>query len=133
MRTSFVADVIIFSDNDALTTVITDIVKMKGVSNIVKCKKAAKAIDALTRFQKGLLIIDWDHDLGQLTRVLAANRKIPEGTTRPMLAIASEVSEKLVTTAAEYDVSQIYSEPTNRKGLSAKIVGLMVTANSRLL
>jgi len=129
MQTSNVADVIIFTKNDALKKRISDHAKMKGVSNIVQCSTAAEAIDAVKRFAKGFLVIDWSADVQQCTRILTANRQVPDGTTRPMLIISADVNENLVTTAAEYGVSQIFFENDNPKELTNKISQLMVTAN----
>jgi tetratricopeptide (TPR) repeat protein len=127
MRSSTVSDVIIFSAREEVVKPASDHLKMKGVSNLVTPKSADECVEALGRFPKGLLIVDWELGAADAVRVLAENRKKYAITGRPLLLIAAKVSATLVATAAEYAVSQIFTEPPTIKSLGARL-GNMILA-----
>lgn len=126
MHSSTLSDVIIFSARAEVVKLASDHLKMKGVSNIVVPETADECVDALNRFHKALLIVDWDMAPVAVVKVLAHNRKRYAITGRPLLIIASAVSEKLVATAAEYAVSQIFTEQLTLKNLGARLGHLIL-------
>jgi tetratricopeptide (TPR) repeat protein len=127
MRSSGIADAIIFTRRDEVARFALDNFKIKGVSNILTPEDPDKAIDAVTRFSKALLVIDWQYGEAEVVRVLAAHRKKNAGTPRPVLLIADEVSESLVATAAEYGVTQIFTEDVSFKNLGGRIASMLIS------
>lgn len=126
MHSSIVTDVIIFSARDDVSKLASDHLKIKGVSNLVAPKSPDECIEALRRFQKALLIIDWELGAAAVVKVLAVNRKKFAITGRPILLIAPSVSENLVATAAEYAVSQIFTETLTAKNLGARLANMIL-------
>jgi tetratricopeptide (TPR) repeat protein len=126
MRSSLVADAVVFAKRAELTKIATDHLKMKGVSNVLVPTELDDCIDALSRFPKGLLILDWELGAPMVVRVLAFNRKRFSGSSRPILLAAAKVSEQVVAIAAEYSVTQIFTETLTIKNLGARLAGLLI-------
>lgn len=126
MRSGKIADVIIFSQRSVLSRIATDHLKMKGISSIVDHDNAADTQDSLTRFQKGLLIIDWNVGDQEVVKVLSFNRKRHPDQMRPILLIVDKVSDQIIATAAEYSVTQIFSEEPTLKNLGARLTSLIM-------
>jgi tetratricopeptide (TPR) repeat protein len=126
MHSAKIANVIIFTPRKDLAKLATDHLKMKGVSNIAEHSTATETIDSLTRFPKGLLIIDWQAGEMEVAKVLSFNRKRHPDELRPMLLVADKISDQIVATAAEYSVSQIYTEGLNLKALGARLTSLIM-------
>lgn len=126
MRSSVVADVIIFSTREDLTKLASDHLKIKGVSNIIQPKDAADCIEALNRFPKGLLILDWQIGAEDVVKILAHNRRRFNGIIRPIMLIANKVSDQLIATSGEYSVSQIFTEQLTLKNLGARLANLII-------
>lgn len=126
MRSSVVADVIIFSARADLTKMASDHLKIKGVSNVMTPKDADECQDAVKRFPRALLIIDWQLGAEVVAKVLAFSRKKSHGPVRPIMLVAPEVSEQIIATAAEYGVSQIFTEMLTLKNLGARLANLII-------
>lgn len=126
MRSSVVADVIIYSKREDLVKMASDHLKIKGVSNVTEPKDADDCIDSLNRFSKGLLIIDWALGAEDCVKVLGYNRKRFSGQLRPILLVADKVSEQIIATAAEYSVSQIFTEQLTIKNLGSRLASLII-------
>lgn len=126
MHSSIVSDVIIFSAREDLSKLATDHLKLKGVSNLVTPETPEDCTDALRRFPKALLIVDWELGAEAVVKVLSMNRKRFAITGRPILLVATSVSENLVATAAEYAVSQIFTEALTAKNLGARLANMIL-------
>jgi tetratricopeptide (TPR) repeat protein len=120
------ADAVIFTTREALLKATAEHLKLKGVSNVVTPANAADCIDALNRFPKGLLVIDWACGQKEVVKALAYNRRRFKDEERPIMLVADQVDEKVVATAAEYHVSQVYSEEINVKTLGARLTNLVI-------
>ncbi len=127
MQVALISDAIVFSLRETERKVIVDVLKMKGTNNIMTPTDAKESIDHLKRAPKGLLIVDWDQNQEDACKVLAANLKKQGDRTRPVLLIASTVDHSLIATAAEYSVSQIFTEPLTSQTLASRITGLIFT------
>lgn len=125
MRSSIVADVVIFTKRAELTKLATEHCKLKGVSNVLTPPDADEVIDALNRFPKALLLIDWELGAEHVVKVLSYNRRRFHAL-RPVLLVAPKVSEQVVATAAEYGVSQIFAEALTLKNLGARLANLII-------
>lgn len=126
MRSSIISDVIILSSREEVVKSASDHLKMKGVNNLSQPDSAEECIEALARFPKALLILDWEVGAKEAVKVLQVNRKKYAITGRPLLLIASKVSESLVATAAEYAVGQIFTEAPTMKNLGARLANLIL-------
>jgi tetratricopeptide (TPR) repeat protein len=100
---------------------------MKAVSNVLMPDDVNECLDALSRFAKGLLIIDWECGSAEVTRILSENAKSKVGSLRMILLIADTMTENLVAIAAEYNVNQIYTEKLQLKTFGARLASMMVT------
>ncbi len=130
MRSSSTVDVIVFTDREEVKKPAGEHLRMKGVSNILCPQDADEAIDALNRHPKSLLIIDWELGPKCVARVLGYNRQKFVHENRPILLIASMVDDAIVTTAAEYHVTQIYTEALTVKNLGARLTNLIIGESS---
>lgn len=126
MRSSVVADVIIYTERSDLYKLAADTLKIKGVSNILSPKTSEDCIDALTRFPRALLIIDWQLGAEHVVRTLAFNRKRFVGQLRPIMLVADKIADDLIATAAEYSVSQIFTESLTLKNLGSRLANLII-------
>ena len=126
MLNAAMADVILFSSRAELVKPASEHLKMKGVTNIVAPFDASAAIESLDRYRRALLIIDWE--LGQeiVVRVLGNNRRKFGAEQRPIMLVANQVSDPLVATAAEYQVTQIFTESLTHKNLGSRLTNLMI-------
>lgn len=127
MPSTTVADAVIFSKRPELVKAAGDALRMKGVSNIMTPTTSEDAIDALTRFKSALLIIDNEIGAAPLARVLGQNRAKAEFSGRPILLVAQAVSESLVATAAEYNVTQIFADAVTVKNISGRLAALIIS------
>lgn len=126
MRSSLIADAVIFTRRPTILKIASDHLKMKGVSNVLTPGEAEACTDNLVRFPKALLVADWEGGPPEpVVRILSANRR-SDGQLRPILLIASTVSEQLIATAAEYGVTQIFTEAVTIKNLGARIANLLI-------
>ena len=120
-------DVIVCTPQAELAKFASDYLKMKSISNIVSVADAEGCIEALTAHPKGMLIIDWQVGAAAVVMVLSHNRKAPTGPLRPILLVAKEVTLEIVSTAAEYAVSQIFSEEITKKSISNRLSSMLLT------
>jgi tetratricopeptide (TPR) repeat protein len=127
MRTATVADAVIFTSRPELSKLASSCLKMKSVSNVMTPSGASECSEALANYTRALLVIDWDLGSEQVAQVLAANRSKAEAVGRPILLVASEVSEALIATAAEYNVTQIFTEKLSAQSLGARLGSLMIS------
>ncbi len=125
MQVALIAEAIVFSKRSDATKLVIDVLKMKGTSNIMSPESANDCIEQLRRSPKGLLIVDWHENQQEAVKVLAANLKRGEGRSRPILLIASAVDQRLIATAAEYGVSQIFTDALTNQNLAARITGVI--------
>lgn len=126
MNSAKIANVIIFTPRKDLSRIAIDHLKMKGVSSITEHDASDEAIDSLARLPNALLIIDWQAGEKEVARVLSFNRKRHPDRLRPILLIAEKVSDQIVATAAEYSVTQIFTEELNMKTLGARLTSMIM-------
>jgi tetratricopeptide (TPR) repeat protein len=120
-----IADAVVISPRKELVKVAAEYLKIKGVSNVTIPDEGDRT-DAIDRFPKALLIIDWDLGAEEVARVLGHNRRKFPGQLRTIMLVAGQVSEQLVATAAEYSVTQIYTEAINPKNLGGRLASLLI-------
>lgn len=126
MRSGKIADVVIYTQRQDLARIATDHLKMKGIISIVDHNSTEDTLDSLIRFKKGLLIIDWHVGEKEVVKVLSFNRKRHPDQLRPILLIVDKVSDQIMATAAEYSVTQIFSEEPTLKNLGARLTSLIM-------
>ena len=122
-----IVDVIVCTRQAELAKIASDYLKMKSVSNVVAVTDADACIEALNAHPKGMLVIDWQIGAADVVTVLSHNRKAAAGPLRPILLIAEKVTVDIISTAAEYAVSQIFSEEINKKSISSRLSNMLLT------
>lgn len=127
MPSTAVADVIVHSQRPELVKAASEHLKMKGVSNILTPVSPEDCIEALQRFPKGLLIIDWELGQKVIAAVLGFNRRKFVAENRPILLVASGVEDRIIATAAEYNVTQIFTEAITLKNLGSRLTNMIIS------
>jgi tetratricopeptide (TPR) repeat protein len=127
MQSAHISDVILLSNDQALNKSFFDFLKSKGATNISIQDDADSCRDAMKRFPRALLIVDWDVGQKVIVPVLAANQAAPSGPLRPIFLIASQVTDELVATAAEYGVAQIYTDVKSVQGIGPRLTALAMS------
>ncbi len=130
MSSIAVADVIVHSLRAELLKASTQHLKMKGVSNILAPATPEDCVDCLERFPKALLIIDWELGQDVVARVLGHNRRRQATENRPIMLVASSVEDRVIATAAEYNVLQIFTEAITPKNLGARLTNMIIADSS---
>jgi len=126
MHSSTIVDAIVHSRRQELMKIAVDHLRMKGVSNVLTPATITACIEALDRFPKGLLVLDWELGAPQVARLLGHNRRRFDGQLRPIMLVASQVSTEVIAAAAEYGVSQIFTEALTPKNLGARLTALVI-------
>lgn len=130
MVSTALADVIIYSRRPDVIKAASEHLKMKGVSNILIPATPDEAVEALGRVPKALLVIDWELGQDIVARVLGVNRRRFAADSRPIMLIAGQVEDKVIATAAEYQVTQIFTEAITLKNLGSRLTNLIIAENA---
>ncbi|MCX6110752.1 MAG: tetratricopeptide repeat protein [Proteobacteria bacterium] len=126
MSAASIVDVILFTRQAELTKIATEHLKMKGISNILTVTEAQACSEALKRLPKGLLLIDWQVGPAEVALVLGQNRKTASGPMRPIMLVADKVTNQIIATAAEYAVSQIFTEEITKRNLGGRLSNMLL-------
>ena len=126
MSAANIVDVILFTRQAELTKIATEHLKMKGISNILTVTEAKACSEALKRLPKGLLLIDWQVGPAEVAVVLGHNRKTASGPMRPIMLVAEQVTNQIIATAAEYAVSQIFTEAITKRNLGGRLSNMLL-------
>lgn len=122
-----ISDAIIVSQSSDLVQVATTHLKSKGLAHVLALSGDVEAAkEALGRFPRGFLIIDWDLGPDTVVPILATNQAAPSGAYRAVLLTATYVTSPLIAIAAEYNVSQIYTDEKTSTALGPRLTALLM-------
>ncbi len=123
---SGIADAVVYSERPEVVRLVADILRKKGVANLIIADTREVCLDGLKRFAKALLIVDWLSGDRNVVGLLSVNGRQPLGRQRPIMLIAEQATAQLVAICAEYSVTQIYTEPLTPKNLSSRLTALLI-------
>lgn len=127
MQSAHISDIIFLSTNQALNKSLLDFLKSKGATNISIQNDADSCREALKRFPRALLMLDWDIGQSVIVPVLVANQASPSGPLRSIFLMASQVTDELVATAAEYGVAHIYTDVKTVQSIGPRLTALAMS------
>jgi tetratricopeptide (TPR) repeat protein len=127
---SSIPDAVVFTKRPDVSRMVTDVLRKKGVANVVVATSREECVDGLNRFARALLVLDWKTGDQNIVSVLSFNAKNPHGRQRPMMLLAEEVTAQLVSVCADYGVTQVYTEGLTPRNLGVRLTALLVGETS---
>ena len=123
MQKTAIVDAIVYTSRDEIHQAVAHVLKVREVSNITRAAATADAKEALSRFPKGLLIVDWDSGDADAVQVLAHNFRDDSGRFRPVLVLVAQLTPGVVATMAEYGVQHVFTEKLSKDSGSRALAG----------
>ena len=120
-----ISETVLWSERSELVRIATEVLRKKGVSNVIVAPDQEECVGSLRQFTKAVLILDWLMGEAHAVSILSANAKLPAGRLRPMMLVADQVTTQLVAICADYGVTQIYTEALTTRNLDVRLTALL--------
>lgn len=103
------APAVVHSKRADLVALLREGLKALGSPDPVQAKNADDCIERLIKDPGAILCIDWQLGSEEVNQVLGAIRGHFKIETRPVLMVIDEIEANVISTAAEYGVSQMHA------------------------
>ena len=123
-------DAILLINRQNARTLIRDELKAAGISNFHMPDTASRCLSIISHNPDAIFVLDWEIGQDQVVKVLSHLAGEGEIQFRPILMIAIELTESVVGTAAEYEVSRIHSGEITKPKIRAHVEALIAEKES---
>lgn len=121
LKLSPISDALLYVARADLRPIFRKILKDLGVINIVTPDSVDACMVELLRYDRGLLILDWNNNTGEVVKILAAAQAKYSTDTRAIFLLVAEVNSDLLAISAEYNVSRVHTGPVSMQTLRAHL------------
>lgn len=123
--TKGLTEAVVFVARASIRPMVRQELKTAGIGTIFNVDTIETCIEHLSSHAGSLLVLDWDHGQETVNAALRAAKGKYNVDTRAIFLIATEISQTLVSTAAEYYVSRLHAGEISRGAVQEHIEAIV--------
>lgn len=108
---SKLAAAVVHSKRKDLVALLGTELKALGAASVIEPKNKDDCVEKLIKDPTAILCVDWELGSEEVNQVLGAVKGHFKIETRPILMVINEIEANVISTAAEYAVSQMHAGP----------------------